>query len=168
MNDIDYDESPEYRAMMRDKAQRIMAKARIKIYVREVTGKLPVFAKERNGGPDPYRLGQWFYVELHAREHVGWFGPLALGVVHVTDRRQPHLCSVVVIDNARRTGLGEMLVEAAGKKWPNVYWHGCDASRQFHARLVAKGIATQRGETDVYDFIPKEKRPAATFQPGGQ
>jgi GNAT superfamily N-acetyltransferase len=133
--------------------------ARIEIYVRDVTKNLPPFGLDRNGSPDAYEFGEWFYVELHAREIIGWWGPLGIGVVQVDTR--PYLHSVLVLGTVRRFGLGTRIVEAAGERWPNIYWDGCGASAEFHAKLVIKGIAaTQAGRSDVYDFVPKDKRQA--------
>ena len=67
--------------------------------------------------------------------------------------------SVMVTDAARQYGLGRVIVEAAGKRWPKLYWLACGSSRNFHAALVAGGIATRRDNGDLYYFVPKENRP---------
>ena len=97
----------------RQQIAKALPTARIEIYFREVTRKLPKFGKDRNGSPDKYKDGKWFYVELHARELVGWWGPLGIGVAQVTEYR-PYLYSVLVLGTVRQFGLGTRIVEAAG------------------------------------------------------
>jgi hypothetical protein len=49
------------------------------------------------------------------------------------------------------------MVEMAGEIWPAVYWTAAPESREFHLRLVERGIARPIG-ADYYEFVPKAQR----------
>jgi GNAT superfamily N-acetyltransferase len=127
------------------------------IYMREVTGTLPLFLINQNSERhnEAYREGRWFYVEGHVG-NFGLYGPGAMGVIHIHGSSQ-ELINDVVHDSLRRKGLARALIEAAGERWPQLSWMHTSESRPFHRRLVAQGIA-RNGGSEYYDFLPKIDR----------
>ncbi len=120
-----------------------------RVLFREVTGSLPSFPPMQTYEKYAYDEGRWFYVELHVWGH-GTYGPGAIATVHEQSERNVEMLSLFVCDWLRLQGYGRKLVVAAIRRWPELYWCDTPESRDFHEKLVAKGIAIRRDKYSDY------------------
>lgn len=123
------------------------------VVCREVTDALPDFLP---GPTHPYSWGRWHYLEAHSRDA---YGPVAMLTAHETSCGV-ELMDLFVVDDLRGKGFAHLLMRAARETWPRAVWTDSPASRGFHQRLVAEGLAVCTSEANaqffLYAFAPAE------------